>query len=201
MVMPNSNQPNIINAIPGFATVGLPGFSAPTPGTFDTYRRISAHPTVALVMRIVTAPVANTWSWAKKADVPQQWLDMVRGMIDPMRASIVADGMRALVYGFAAFEKVWEIDEGRIVLAKLKPLLPDLTTILVDANGNFRGFRQQLADDSPRDVLGPRRFCTRMMGNAGICTAAAGTKMCASPGRRRCRPPIDWRSIRRRSPA
>jgi hypothetical protein len=55
------------NNLAGFSTTGVPGFAPPDAGTFATYRRISAHPTVALVMKMVTAPiVANTWGWMSK---------------------------------------------------------------------------------------------------------------------------------------
>jgi len=179
-VDPNFGLPAIVPYLPmsstarsgcnlaGFSTTGVPGFGPPDAGTFDTYRRISSHPTVALVMRIVTAPVvANTWGWAKRPGVPAKWVDFVRGMLDPFRTSVLNDGLRALVYGFAAFEKVWETDGKQIVLKKLKPLLPDITKILVDAHGNFAGFRQQLADDSPIDILGSKAFLYTYDGECG----------------------------------
>src|SRR2546421_8375566 len=41
----------------------LPGFAPPLPGTYATYRRMSAHPTLALARSIVTAPIlASAWS-------------------------------------------------------------------------------------------------------------------------------------------
>jgi len=88
------------NNLAGFSTTGVPGFAPPDAGTFATYRRISAHPTVALVMKMVTAPiVANTWGWMSKPGVPQARVDFVRGMIEPMRGAILTDGLRALAMG------------------------------------------------------------------------------------------------------
>lgn len=168
---PLSFAPTTRNAanIAGFATTGVPGFAAPNPGTFEVYRRISAHPTVALAMRIVTGPiVANGWGWAKRRDVPEQWLAFVRDMLQPMRTRVLEHALRALVFGFAGFEKVWEVDGGRLRIAKLKPLYPDITQVLVDDGGNFRGFRQQgPGDATPRDVLGSKAFCFTYDGECG----------------------------------
>src|SRR5258706_9508305 len=40
----------------------LPGFIPPHPGTYALYRRMSAHPTLALAKSIVTAPILSS-SW------------------------------------------------------------------------------------------------------------------------------------------
>ena len=156
------------NNLAGFSTAGVPGFAPPDAGTFATYRRISAHPTVALVMKMVTAPiVANNWGWMSKPGVAQERVDFVRGMIEPMRTSILTDGLRALAMGFSAFEKIWIAQGGRMVLSKLKPLLPEITTILVDRNGNYRGVRNQSPNGSMRDLLGNKAFLYTYDGECG----------------------------------
>jgi hypothetical protein len=152
----------------GFSTTGVPGFAPPDAGTFATYRRISAHPTVALVMKMVTAPiVANTWGWMSKPGVPKERVDFVKQMIEPMRSTILTDGLRALAFGFAAFEKVWDASGDKMVLTKLKPLLPEITKILVDANGNFRGFRNQSPDGTERNLTGNKPFLYTYDGECG----------------------------------
>lgn len=147
--------------VAGFSTTGVPGFAAPPAGTFATYRRISSHPTVALAMRIVTAPVlANSWGWKSRPDVPRHWLAFVRDMLQPMRARVLSHALSALTFGFAGFEKVWETDGKRLILTKLKPLLPEITEILVDDFGNFTGFRQRRPGQAtPIDLLGSKAFC------------------------------------------
>jgi hypothetical protein len=156
------------NNLAGFATSGVPGFAPPDAGTFATYRRIASHPTIALVMRIVISPiVANSWGWSLRSGAPQKWLTFVRDMLEPMRTTVLSDGLRALSSGFAAFEKVWETDGRRLVLTKLKPLLPDITQVLVDSHGSFAGFRQQLADDAPSDLLGSKAFLYTYDGECG----------------------------------
>jgi hypothetical protein len=164
----NRSLPMPVNNLAGFSTTGVPGFAQPEPGTFAAYRRISAHPTVALVMKIVTAPiVANTWGWAKKPGAPDSWLSFVKETLSPMRTSILNDALRSLVFGFAGFEKVWEPRGQRTVLAKLKPLLPEITQILVDAHGNFRGLRNQPPGAKPVDITGDRAFLYTYDGECG----------------------------------
>ncbi len=133
-------------------------------------RRIAAfpHPTVALVMRMVTAPiVANTWGWMSKPGVPEHWLGFVRDMLQPMRSTVLADGLRALTTGFSGFEKVWRVEGNKVVLGKLKPLLPELTRILVDATGEYRGLRNEPAGCAPRDIPADKSFLYTYDGECG----------------------------------
>jgi len=94
-------------------------------------------------------------------------VDFVRNMLEPMRGSVLTDGLRALAMGFSAFEKVWVTDGGRIILTKLKPLLPEITQILVDANGNYRGLRNQSPNGAIRDLLGNKAFLYTYDGECG----------------------------------
>src|ERR1700712_2884341 len=63
----------------------LPGFSPPLPGTYGVYRRMSAHPTLALAQSIGTAPVlAGSWSFeARRADGK------------PLRRGTITDGVQS----------------------------------------------------------------------------------------------------------
>jgi hypothetical protein len=145
--------------VAGFSTTGVPGFAPPEAGTFAVYRRISSHPTVALVMRMVTAPiVANSWGWMKRPDVPDQWLGFVSDMLQPMRTDVLTAGLRALPMGFAAFEKVWDTAGGRMILTRLKPLLPEITQVLTDSRGNFKGLRNTPPQGKPRDIPADKAF-------------------------------------------
>ena len=127
--------------IPSSSAGGLPGFFAAAPGTYQTYRQISAHPTNALVRGIVAAPiVANSWRWKKcRPNVPDEWVNFAQQVLGPLRQSLVRDALRALEFGWVGFEKIWQIQNGRRVLTRLKPLLWDCTEILVDDHGNPAG--------------------------------------------------------------
>jgi hypothetical protein len=141
----------IRGGIPGFSASGLAGFTATAAGTYQTYRQISANPTNALARSIVGAPiVANTWQWKKsRDDVPDEWVDFARQVLNPLRQGIVRDALRALEFGWAGFEKIWQIENGRRVLRRLKPLLWDCTDILVDDYGNPGGLLNRPPGTSP----------------------------------------------------
>ena len=157
-----------IPSLAGFSTAGVPGFASPDPGTFATYRAISSHPTVALAMRIVTAPiVSNTWGWRAGDAAPAGAVDFLKTMFEPMRVPTQTHGLTALSFGFAAFEKVWAVDGGRMVLQKLKPLLPEMTSVLLDSSGNFWGLRNQVAGQPARDLPASKCFLYTYDGECG----------------------------------
>jgi hypothetical protein len=145
--------------IPGSSAGGLPGFFAAAPGTYQTYRQISAHPTNALVRGIVWAPiVANSWRWKKcRPNVPDEWVNFAQQVLGPLRQSLVRDALRALEFGWVGFEKIWQIQNGRRVLTRLKPLLWDCTEILVDDHGNPAGLLNRPAG-TPPVVLGTGKY-------------------------------------------
>jgi len=119
------------------------------PATYETYRRIRRQPTIALARAVTMAPVmAADWSIEVGDDAPDGARELVERDVLPARPVIVQGAMEARVdYGWSAWEKVFEIDDsvgnGRVRLKKLKPLLVDLTEILLDrATGAFAGVRQ-----------------------------------------------------------
>jgi hypothetical protein len=147
----------------------LAGFFAAAPGTYQTYRQISAHPTNALVRGMVGSPiVANTWHWKKcRADVPDEWVELVQQVLWPLRQGIIRDCLKALEYGWAGFEKIWRIQNGRRVLARLKPLLWDCTDILVDEHGNVAGLLNRPEGEEPVLLTAGKFFLFSYDGEAG----------------------------------
>lgn len=121
-----------------------PGFGRPPQGTYDTYRRIRANPTVALARGIATAPV-RTAEWALQArdDVDDARVAFIQRQVAAFWPALVRDALLALDYGWQPFEKVFAVRGGRVVYAALKPLLPDCTEILLTReHGHFAGLRQ-----------------------------------------------------------
>lgn len=155
--------------LPGFSAAALTAFQPAAAGSYETYRRISAHPTNALVRSIVTAPIiANSWQWKKRRDdVPDEWLAFARQMMEPLRQSLVGDALRALEFGWAGFEKIWEVRRGRRVLRKLKPLLWEFTEILVDEHGNPAGLLNRVPGNSPTMLTEGKYFLYSVDAEAG----------------------------------
>ena len=147
-----------------FGLSQVPGFAPPLPGTYSVYRRMGAHPTIALAKSIVTAPIlAGTWAFeARRADgakvrraaigdgvqsdsFDRQLADRARFIerqLSPLRTGFLIEAMRALEFGWAPFEKVWSVQNGAVTLAKLKPLLVDFTFAQIDSHGDFAGLTQ-----------------------------------------------------------
>ncbi len=133
----------------GFAIGGsIAGFSKPAPGTFATYRKMRANPTLALARVVESAPI-KTVDWGfEETDAPNGAPDFVRETIKPLLPALVKEVIRSFDYGFTAFEKVWEIRriEGaaRLTYRKLKPLLVDITQPRVDKEtGGFAGIKNR----------------------------------------------------------
>ena len=130
------------------------GFGRPDPGTFDTYRRMRGDPTFALARAIATGPIrASDWSVEAEDDVPEDVVAAVEEQFLPHRESIVDDAMRALEYGFSAWELVWQVDGGRLVIDKFKALYPDKTQVIVDKHGNYNGLENDGVELRPVESL------------------------------------------------
>lgn len=115
--------------------------------TYTDYRKLRIDPTVALGRGLLVSGVMSG-AWSVEAD---------EGVADDIVAAIEAllplrdDIMQAAVafgrvdFGWMGWEKVLVTKDGRITLDHLKPLLHDMTTILIDKNGHFKGYRQRNA--------------------------------------------------------
>lgn len=138
----------------------IPGFAPIPAGTYDVYRRIAAHPTVALVRSIVVGPVlAGGWSYIKRdASIPDQFVTLVQNNLDPLRPDLLRDGLKALDFGWAPFELVYQVRDGQIALAEAKPLAWDYTSALFDAAGNWTGLQNQPPGAPPVQLLGAKAF-------------------------------------------
>ena len=132
----------------GLGPLGGPASLAPRLAAgYETYRRMRRDPTIALARALAVAPVvAGKWTVEADADVPQE----VRGWIDkqfltvrePLLETILKHGY--VDFGHQGFELVWDLDAGgRQYIARFKPLLPDITEILIDDHGGLAGLRQQ----------------------------------------------------------
>ena len=113
---------------------------------FAKVREMRRDPTINL-MRILFAAPALAAGWSVEADegVPPDVIQDVEDQILPMRSHILRTGLFGCMdFGWQPFEKCWEVVDGKYVIKKLKPLLHDLTTILVvPKTGEFAGFRQE----------------------------------------------------------
>lgn len=120
----------------------MPFESKPEPGTFDTYRKIRKNPTVALARLIATSPI-RTAKWTLASD-DKKAKEFIKEQLDRLWPGFINDVLFALDYGFACFENVWENVDGKLVIQRMKPLLPDMTEMIVGVeHGEFLGVKNK----------------------------------------------------------
>lgn len=140
---------SMLGSIPGLGNVRWPG-------TYATYRTMLSHPTVAVAMASIVAPIlAGSWFYESDAErADEDAAELLKKTFDPKRQRLLSDAIRCLYLGFQSFEVVWgEDDEGHTVPTAFKPLLPELTTITVDAFGNVAGIENNGAKLKPGEFL------------------------------------------------
>lgn len=149
-------QPGGVGAIVDVAVQFTMGRDHPGAGTYRTYRKMRANPTIALARAISQAPILAA-DYVVVSDAEDGQEDPAREAADAMLTRLwpffIHNALYALDYGWQPWEKVWELQDGRLELVKLKPLLPDLTQIVVDEHGCFLGLKQKTVDLPPEKSL------------------------------------------------
>lgn len=112
-------------------------------GTYAAYRVLRKDPTVALGRGLLVSGVlAGGWSIESDEGTSDDIIELVKNLL-PLRKDLMknAVGFGRVDFGWMPFEKIFMVIDGRITM-RLKPLLHDITTILIDGHGNFNGYRQ-----------------------------------------------------------
>lgn len=118
----------------------------PMKASYECYRLMRKHPTIALARLLTIAPVvAASWTVEADDDAPDEAKAFIEKELLPIREPLVQRAMEGgCDFGWQPFEKVFHVRrDGRIGLRKLKALLHELTEILIERDtGDFAGFRQ-----------------------------------------------------------
>lgn len=131
--------------LPTFTLGTLAPLVAPSFGTYETYREMRQDPTIAIARAAATAPIKGAdHSFEEDNDAPDGALELVQDALDAHWPQLIREGCRALDYGWQGLEIIWRLDgDGAIVPDRFKPLLPDLTNIVIGADhGEVLGLRQ-----------------------------------------------------------
>lgn len=125
----------------------------------------------ALYSTIVMPLLASSWTIEPDNDTPKAveqsvWVEETLrkpphkgGMSTPFDL-IIAQALRAVVEGFAGFEKVYELVDGKIVYKKIAWRDPTTLTMRTDDRGGFNGLRQRAyIANSYSDVTIPLDRC------------------------------------------
>ena len=127
--------------------------------TYEDYRKIRKHPTVALARALSIAPIIGAdWSYEADKDVDDERTRLIQAQMQPLRPRLLQVCMEHRVdYGWAPWEKVFDVraweGRSRVWLKNAKPLLVDLTDVLLDPDtGAFAGFEQPATASKPDKV-------------------------------------------------
>ncbi|MGD0463432.1 MAG: hypothetical protein ABSB74_13190 [Tepidisphaeraceae bacterium] len=139
--------------------------SAIPAGTYQTYRSMLEHPAIRqarakLVARIKSADLQSEMAEGATAELQRH----AEKLIERLRISFLNDAATMLDYGWVGFEVIFETKNpslGNVYLQveRLKWLLPDITTILLDKNGIFAGLRNGAAENEQVDVGCSNALC------------------------------------------
>jgi hypothetical protein len=124
------------------------------PASYATYRTIRKDPTIAMVRMLISAGIVSAGRAVEKDDdVPEAIHRFIVDQIFPHTEAIVERAiLDGIDFGWSPFEIVLSSVDGQVTLSKVKPLLQDITAILVDDRGNFVGFIQNSTTVLPFDL-------------------------------------------------
>jgi hypothetical protein len=112
-------------------------------GWYRLVRKMRIDPTIALIRELVISPIlASEWSIGHTVKAPTGAVEFIQENIFDERRYILEHALNGILdFGWQAFEKVWTInDKSEAVIDKIKPLLQDITRILVNKhNGEYIG--------------------------------------------------------------
>ena len=115
----------------------------PTSDWLTKVRAMRTDPTISLLRDLVLGPIlASEWSIGHLDNAPTGAVDLVAKNIKSIRSYLVEHTLTGYMdFGWQTFEKVWAIDDdGNAIIDKLKPLLQDITEILISTKtGEFLG--------------------------------------------------------------
>lgn len=108
----------------------------PRPGqrvSYEKAREMRRHPTIALARAFYVAPIISShWSISVKDGARDEWGELVRENVFPFREKLLSTAIGASVdYGWTSWELVWEYMGDKEIVTQCKPLLVDITKILV----------------------------------------------------------------------
>jgi len=112
----------------------------PSEGDIKTYRLMRQDPTIALARAIANAPIRSAeWTVEGDDDAPEGSVDLVESMLKKTWRATIRDVVFSRDYGWQAFEIVYIADDGEVTIQKLKPLVPEITQVVIDEHGNYIG--------------------------------------------------------------
>ena len=138
----------------------VPGYTSAPKGSYKIWRSMRGNPTVAIARLAAYAPIlAANISIESEDDAPDEWVEFIKKVKAAVWSKLLRQILYALDYGWVGFEKIFGVrDMGnlgqRIMLDRMKMLMPDITDILTDPDtGDFMGLRNTGVTLGPNECL------------------------------------------------
>lgn len=132
--------------------------------SYKTYRAMRRDPTIWIARQLATAPaISAPWSVESRDYAPSGASDLIAETFLPLRIDFLMHSILGNAdYGWQGFENVSGVDfQGRVRTAKLKPLLHDMTEILIcPKTGAFDGYVQDTVFGEEQRLYAPQVFHT-----------------------------------------
>ena len=113
-------------------------------GTYNELRAVRKDPTVQLARALLISTIqAGSWNIETDEDVPDDVREFIEHIL-PLREELIYNAVAygKVDFGWCGFEKIFSTDGNRIMIEALKPLLHDMTRVLLTPHGRFNGYRQ-----------------------------------------------------------
>lgn len=123
---------------------GLLNRNYTTVGTYVQLRAVRKDPTVQLARALLVSCIqAGSWNIEADEDVPVEVQEFFEHVL-PLRENLIYNAVAygKVDFGWQGFEKIFSTNGNRIMIEALKPLLHDMTTVMVTSHGRFNGYRQ-----------------------------------------------------------
>lgn len=114
-------------------------------GTYVQLRVVRRDPTVQLARScLISCIQAGYWNIEADKDVNPDIVEFTKHIL-PLREDLLYNTIAfgKVDFGWCGFEKIFRVKDDRILIEMLKPLLHDMTHILVTKRGRFNGYRQR----------------------------------------------------------
>jgi len=114
--------------------------------SYSAIRNAREDPTISLARQLSLAPLLMAkWSYESDEEDADEKIAFIRSQMDALRPDLLRTALFGCCdFGWQPYEKIFGIDEenSHIILKKLKPLLHDITKIIVDPkSGAFIGLK------------------------------------------------------------
>ena len=123
---------------------------------WEKLRAIANDPLVRTALSVIKFPIVNS-QWEITSE-DEGFAEIIDEELNRTWLWFVDEALRALEYGFCALEKVWDAHDGLLSIRKWNEAEQWRVKILVNSDGDFRGFRYYTQWGAPINIPPEKAF-------------------------------------------